>query len=86
MIRVKVLLFASLAQRAGVREVGLDLPFKSTVADALAAAAERYPGLGAVEEVGSAGVATAVNLGYVPRSTVLADGDELALIPPVSGG
>jgi len=79
---VKVLFFASLAERLNVREIEIDLPLKSCVGDALALLADRYPELGAARET----LAVAVNLAYVDSGEVLADGDELALIPPVSGG
>jgi len=81
-IRVNVLLFASLADRVGVREVGLDLPLESTAGDALAALVERHPEAAAMRDR----VAVAVNLEYVQPGRVLADGDEVALIPPISGG
>ena len=81
-IRVKILLFAALADRLGVREVELSLPFKSTAGDALDVLAERFPEVAAWRDR----LALAVNLEYVQPATLLADADEVALIPPVSGG
>ena len=79
---VTVHLFAVLRDRAGVGSCELPLPDGATVAAAAAALAERFPGLGgAVPRV-----AYAVNREYAATTTVLHDGDELALIPPVSGG
>ena len=81
-MKIKVLYFASLADRLGVREDEIELPLKSCVGDALGRLTERHAGLAAVRDT----LAFAVNLAYVDGEAVLADGDELALIPPVSGG
>jgi molybdenum cofactor biosynthesis protein MoaC/molybdopterin converting factor subunit 1 len=82
-MRVKVLLFAMLRQRAGTPSLELDLPDGATAADALAALGSRD---GLAELVGRLPLRVAVNRQYVPESTALAAGDELAVIPPVSGG
>jgi len=81
-MRVKVLAFASLAQRLGEREMVVELPDGATVADALADVESRHTAL----REARVGLSTAVNLAYVRADHVLRDGDELALIPPVSGG
>lgn len=72
-----VRLFAGLRERAGVDERELELPPGSRVADVWAALelGDEPPGL-----------LYAANQAYVPRERKLADGDEVALIPPVSGG
>ena len=80
---VRVRLFAILRERAGRDEVELELGDGATVADALAAVGE-LEGLGDV--VGRLPVRMAVNRDYATSETTLAAGDELALIPPVSGG
>ena len=80
---VKVRLFAILRERAGREEVELELGEGATVAEAIAAVGE-LPGLGDV--VGRLPVRMAVNRDYADEATALAAGDELALIPPVSGG
>ena len=81
-ISVRVLFFASLADLMGGRRRSIDLPAGSTVADAVGHLAREAPVLAA-----RAGhVSFAVNEAFVPIDTPLADGDELALIPPVSGG
>jgi molybdopterin converting factor subunit 1 len=79
---IRVLIFASLAQRLGASECSLDLTENATVSDALALLTQRYPALAASRER----LATAVNLSYVGAGHALRGGDELALIPPVSGG
>jgi len=80
---VRVRLFAILRERVGRDEVELELADGATVADALAAVGE-LPGLADV--VGRLPVRMAVNRDYASEETRLAAGDELALIPPVSGG
>ena len=76
-MKVRVRLFAQLRERAGSNEVELDLPDGALVRDAIAA-------MGSVAE--GLPVVMAVNREYADESTVLSVGDELALIPPVSGG
>ncbi len=81
-MKVRVKLFATLRERAGTAEVTLELPEGSTAAAAGRALAERFPAVG--QTLRSA--AYAVNLSYAGPGVVLNEGDELALIPPVSGG
>ena len=82
-MEVQVRLFAILRERAGREALSLELPDGATVADALAAAA-REPGLD--EVLGAMPVRAALNRTYVDDDAPLANGDELALVPPVSGG
>src|ERR671936_896797 len=74
---VRVRLFAMLRERAGRDELELELPDGARVADALAAVDDLAAGLPLV---------LAVNREYAPPEAPLHAGDELALIPPVSGG
>ena len=76
-MHVRVLLFAGLRQRAGASELALELPEGARAGDALARLHELTDGIPVV---------VAVNQEYVPGDQVLHAGDELALIPPVSGG
>ena len=76
-MEVTVRLFAMLRERAGAREVTLELPDGARVSDALAELGSIAEGLPLV---------MAVNREYAPADHVLDEGDELALIPPVSGG
>ncbi len=76
-MEVKVRLFAQLRERAGRGEVSVELPEGASVADAIAALGDVAAGLPVV---------MAVNREYADESAPLAAGDELALIPPVSGG
>jgi len=80
---VTVRLFAVLRERAGAETVALELADDATVADALSALAQR-PGLDELLE--RMPVRMAVNRDYAEAKTRLQSGDELALVPPVSGG
>jgi molybdopterin synthase catalytic subunit len=82
-MRVRVRLFAILRERAGLDELEVELPDGATTEDALAALGERD---GLSELIERMPLAVAVNRDYATRERPLADGDELALIPPVSGG
>lgn len=82
-MNIRALYFAALADTLGVREQTLVLGPGASVADAWAALVKQHPALAGA---GAAPVAFAVNLEYAPPERVLSDGDELALIPPVSGG
>jgi MoaE-MoaD fusion protein len=74
---VTVRLFAQLRERAGRGELSIELPEGALVRDALA----QLDGL-----AGDLPVVMAVNREYADGDSPLAPGDELALIPPVSGG
>ena len=78
-----VRLFAVLRERAGTDALELRLPPGATVADALDSLAH-YAELAQV--LAHTHVVMAVNREYADPRTVLQRGDELALIPPVSGG
>jgi molybdopterin synthase catalytic subunit/molybdopterin converting factor small subunit len=74
---VHVRLFAALRERAGSDAIDLELPDGALVSDALAAVDDLARDLPLV---------LAVNREYASRGDALSPGDELALIPPVSGG
>src|SRR5690348_9240690 len=80
---VTVRLFAILRERAGRDSVEIELPDDATVADAFDRLASE-PGLG--DLVGRMPLRMAVNREYVGGDAPIAPGDELALIPPISGG
>jgi molybdopterin synthase catalytic subunit/molybdopterin converting factor small subunit len=82
-VRISVRLFAILRERAGRGALELDLPEGATVADAIERLREE-PGLD--EPLERIHVAAAVNREYASPADPLAAGDELALVPPVSGG
>jgi len=74
---VSVRLFAGLREQAGTRGREIELPDGATVADV-------WPVLGLGDEPN--GLLYALNREYVERTAQLQGGDEVALIPPVSGG
>ena len=80
-MRVNVRLFASYREAAGVGRFEIELPDGATVRDAVAAVVARHPLVASGRSV-----VMARNRDYVDADAALADGDELALIPPVSGG
>src|SRR6185312_4385627 len=82
-MNVNVRLFAILRERAGRDAVAVELPEGATVADALRELAQ-LPGL--EEPIARMPVRMAVNREYADAGTRLAAEDELALIPPISGG
>jgi molybdopterin synthase catalytic subunit len=80
---VEVRLFAILRERAGRDRIAVELEPGATVADAIDALAADPALAGVLERLP---VTMAVNRDYASAETVLHSGDELALIPPVSGG
>jgi molybdopterin synthase catalytic subunit/molybdopterin converting factor small subunit len=76
-VEVTVKLFAVLRERAGASEVTLELPEGARVRDAIDSLADVAAGVPVV---------MAVNREYADEDVVLAANDELALVPPVSGG
>ena len=82
LMSVKVRLFASFREAVGCGELTLKLPDGGTVGQLLAALLQQYPALR--PRAGS--VHFAVNRRYVDSGAVLNPGDEVVLVPPVSGG
>ena len=81
-MHIRVLLFASLRERAGTGELRCeDLSEPLDLAGLKRELEARHPELGSLEHV--AGV---IGTEYVPDDTALEDGAEVALLPPVSGG
>jgi molybdopterin converting factor subunit 1 len=84
-LRVKTLYFHTLRDLTGIEAETLELPAGSTIADLILAAGTRHPRLSA--SLGSGGwLMIARNHEFARRDEALADGDEVALMPPVSGG
>ncbi|MFT7485466.1 MAG: molybdopterin synthase catalytic subunit/molybdopterin converting factor small subunit [Candidatus Paceibacteria bacterium] len=81
-MELRVLLFARLRERAGVGELHLkDIPEGMNLTELKRRLESSHPNLGSLEHV--SGV---VGEQYVGGETVLKDGQEVALLPPVSGG
>ncbi len=74
-------LFASYREAAGVGHIELELPSGATARDAIRAVLAEHPLVAEGRQL-----VIARNREYVDADALLADGDELALIPPVSGG
>ncbi|MBO8162869.1 MAG: molybdopterin converting factor subunit 1 [Brevibacillus sp.] len=81
-MQVNVILFAALAERAGQRQITVSLPDGATVERLLAAIATEHPQL--AELLTSCFVA--VNQEYAAPERRIEPGDEVAVLPPVSGG
>ena len=80
-MRVLVRLFASYREAAGVGRMEVELPGDATVQDALSCVLKDHPLIANGRQV-----VVARNQEYVTLDEPLADGDEVAFIPPVSGG
>ncbi len=81
-MRVKVRLFARLRDVAGTGEVTCEVGAGARVSDVWRSVVEQYP---AAAAHGSS-VSAAVNEEYARMDAAVSDGDEVAFLPPVSGG
>ena len=81
-MRVTVRLFARLRDIAGAAELARDLPAGATIRDLWRQLAGEFPELASYER----SISTAVNTDYTRMDHVIGDGDEIAFLPPVSGG
>lgn len=79
---IRVLLFAALRETMGVRSLDVDVAEGATPEDVFRKLVEREPNMAALRRHTS----FAVNREMVPADTTLHNGDELALLQPVSGG
>lgn len=82
MMKVKIKFFAILRERAGAGEISKDIQDGSTVAQLWESLQQDYPKLAGP----TFRLLYAVNQSYVTPEQILKDGDEVAIIPPVSGG
>ena len=81
-MRVTVRLFARLRDLAGSGELVRDVETPATVETVWRSLVDEMPGLGEYERT----MSVAVNADYAKMSAKVADGDEVAFLPPVSGG
>ena len=79
---VTVKTFAALREIIGFASVAIDVSSDATVRDVIKAIGERYPGTGMI----ASQIMIAVNMEYVGLDHPVHQNDEMALIPPVSGG
>lgn len=84
-VSVTVLFFARAKELAGCKQAAYSLPLGSTVGDLRAALVASRPALAPLLS-GGGSAALSVGQAFVPEAHVLRDGDEAAVIPPVSGG
>ena len=81
-MRVNVKLFARLRELVGTGELALDAPDGATVRDVWQALTDAHPDAAAYER----SMSCAVNLEYARMTTPVSEGDDVAFLPPVSGG
>ncbi|MGE0815124.1 MAG: molybdopterin converting factor subunit 1 [Vicinamibacterales bacterium] len=82
-MRVNVKLFARLRELVGAGDLTVDVAGPpATVADVWASLVAAHPAAAAY----ASSMSSAVNLEYARMTTAVADGDEVAFLPPVSGG
>lgn len=81
-MRVTVLCFARLGDLAGLREWSCDVVAPATVRDVWRALADSHPGVHVMRD----SLSCAVNADFATMDTPVAAGDEIAFLPPVSGG
>ncbi len=81
-MRVRIYLFARLREIAGVAEWPCDLAPGASVDDAWRSLEAAYPAVRPFRDA----VSSAVNAEFAPTHAALHDGDEIAFLPPVSGG
>ena len=79
---IKVLLFGAAADRAGTREIELPVDEGMTLAEIWSLLAGRHPDLAPMRDT----LAFAVNGEYARGDAGVSPGDEVAVLPPVSGG
>ena len=81
-MHITIRLFARHREIAGRDRHIIELPDGASVGDAYETMCAEFPSIGASGRA----VAFAVNRSHVDRTASLADGDELAILPPVAGG
>ena len=81
-MRVTVRLFARLRDIAGASELSRDTTPGATIGEIWRDLAREFPELAGYER----SISTAVNADYARLDRVVSEGDEVAFLPPVSGG
>ncbi len=79
---IKVLLFGAAADRAGTRQTEVPVNDETTLGELWPVLADRHPGLEPMRGT----LAFAVNGEYARVNDLVSPGDEVAVLPPVSGG
>jgi molybdopterin converting factor subunit 1 len=81
-VRVTVRFFARLRELVGAGELEREVPSGATVGTVWESLVRDYPAIAAY----TASMSCAVNIDYARMTTAVSDGDEVAFLPPVSGG
>jgi molybdopterin converting factor subunit 1 len=81
-VLVTIRLFARLREIAGTSDLRRELPDGATARDAWDALAREFPALSGFESA----ISCAVNEEYARLTTPLGHGDDVAFLPPISGG
>ena len=81
-VQVRLLFFASIKDIVGARQIEVEIPSGTTVGKLLELLEEKYPRLAGYRSI----LLTSVNEEYAKPEATIADGDEVAIFPPVSGG
>jgi molybdopterin converting factor subunit 1 len=81
-IRINLLYFAFVKDKTGIEFELLDLPSDTTVKSLIKIILEKYPSLSNLMDM----IQISVNYKIVDVDTILKDGDEVAFLPPISGG
>jgi molybdopterin converting factor subunit 1 len=81
-MRVKVRLFARLRDIAGASELAREVRPGSTIASVWSDLVKEFPELARYERA----ISSAINADYARMDQAVSDGDEVAFLPPVSGG
>jgi len=82
MISVNIKPFASYREMIGEKGIVMNLPEGASVSDLISDLVDKYPGLKPIESK----MVVAINYEYQDHNYLLQSDDEVALIPPVSGG
>jgi molybdopterin converting factor subunit 1 len=82
LISITILYFARVKDITGVKKETMDLPPNTSIKKLLAKISLSYPDIKSILNV----VKISVNYKMIDMNTILKDGDEVALLPPVSGG
>lgn len=82
MNRIKVLFFATLRDRAGIKSIDLEIPAETTVQDLKSIVVDAYPGLKDTMD----SVVISINREFAFDESLVPENSEVAMFPPVSGG
>lgn len=79
---IKLLFFATLRDRTGMRETEVEIPEGTTIQDLKTRLSERFTGIGPTLET----ALMSINREFAFDQDVIPEGAEIAIFPPVSGG